>query len=176
MDTGPLWLRLRALTKGVVMSLQQLILTAVTPTRTPVSNQLRTTPGPLGIGPVCTEQTVSEYGPGALVEDLAEAIGLNTEAFARELATRQTIDTIGARYGKSPIQLRCAVMDRLRVRLQRDAGKSVPFQHARIDGILDHASKFIDTLMRQSGAFLAPTFSALSTVDALKAQSDQRRI
>ena len=70
--------------------------------------------------------------------------------------------------------MRCAVMDRLRIRLNIDAGKRYPVQHARIDGILEHASKLIDTLMRQSGAFLAATITPPGTVQVSKSLTDQR--
>lgn len=174
MDKGPLWFAVECRDQGSCDEPAAVDPNGVTPTRTQVSyNYLRRWTSWDWSGsysPDCDR----EYGRGALIEDLAEANGLHPEAFARELATRQTIDKIGARYGKSPIQMRGAVMDRLWVRLQSDACKTVPFQHTRIDGILDHAAKFVDTLMRQSGAFLAPTFAALSTVDALKDQSDHR--
>ena len=156
------------------MSVQDLLAVEITPARMQLAKEPRLALGPPGMGVDQSDRTVSEYGPTALFEDLAEAVGIDPDAFARELATRQTIDTIGARYGKSPIQMRCAVMDRLRIRLNIDAGKRYPVQHARIDGILEHASKFIDTLMRQSGAFLAATITPPGTVQVSKSLTDQR--
>ncbi|NBX47580.1 MAG: hypothetical protein EBT22_10425 [Chloroflexi bacterium] len=103
--------------EGVVMSVQDLLAVEITPARMQLAKEPRLALGPPGVGFDRSDRTVSEYGPSALFEDLAEAVGIDPDAFARELATRQTIDTIGARYGKSPIQMRCAVMDRLRIRL-----------------------------------------------------------
>ena len=79
------------------MSVQDLLAVEITPARMQLAKEPRLALGPPGVGFDRSDRTVSEYGPTALFEDLAEAVGIDPDAFARELATRQTIDTIGAR-------------------------------------------------------------------------------